>query len=138
MRTILVILMGLLALAGPASAQTPDTVPAHQSFSVEFTHDGLNTTGYRVFVDGVKVGSDLPLSALTAGKVTASVAGVPRGAHTVQVSAFNLDAEAKSAALPFTAVDPTPATPTNLTIKLVVQIAGDGSVTLKLAEVAQQ
>jgi hypothetical protein len=136
------ILCGILALvlAGPVSAQTPPqpVVPANTPITLEFTHDGLNTTGYRRFVDGLPVGSDLPLSALTAGKVTASIPGVPRGPHTVQVSAFNLDAEAKSAALPFTAVDPTPATPTNLTIKLVVQIAADGSVTLKLAEVAQQ
>lgn len=104
------------AFLAPA-LQSAVTVVAGQPFRVLMNHDGLFTTGYRLYIDNVKVGADLPLSALSNGVVTAPAPGVSVGNHTVELSAFGPAGEGpRSVALPFQGVAPLPSAGSNLRI----------------------
>jgi hypothetical protein len=71
-------------------AQSAPSVPTNTPFRVVANHDGVATTGYRVYLDTVKHGADIPVSARTNGEVTFNIAGIPAaGPHRVEVSAFN-------------------------------------------------
>lgn len=130
------ILAVLLALAVPVSAQTPCSVncvlTAGQSYTAVYDHDGLNTTGYRFYIDGTKVGTDIPMSALQSGSVTVPALVAPtRGTHTVQMGAFNQDFETKSDPTTFTTVLSAPKKPGNLRLLFTVTLAEDGSIQWK-------
>jgi hypothetical protein len=140
MKLFRLVLAVLLLTAASASAQTT-TVEVNQPFRAVFTHDGVNTTGYRVFVDNVQVGPDAPASALTAGSVSLAVpSGVSMaGTHTLQAAAFNASGETKSAALTFTVTDPPPPPPPTEpsvpTIDITVTVAARPDGTLELTAV---
>lgn len=125
-------MLGLLWIPASLSAQT---VTVGQGFSASFTHDGLNTAGYRLYLDNQPI-LDVPVSVLQSGSATLRVPAVSvRGPHTLIASAYNADGETKTAPLAFDAKLPAPNPPTTFTI--VVQVAEDGSVSLKLLPLAQ-
>ena len=114
------LLIVLLFVAAPVAAQT--SVPANAVLTLAADHDGANTDGYRVYVDGVKV-SDVPKTALVAGVLTATVPAQKPGPHTVQLAAYNAVAEVKSDPVTFTALQ-TPLKPSNLKLTWTVTISG--------------
>ena len=99
------LLISLLLIASLAHAQTVPVVPAGFALKYDATHDGIATDGYRLYVDGAKVGADLPKSILGNGTLTVDVPAQPDGAHTIALGAFNvaLGLEAKMAPQPFSA-----------------------------------
>lgn len=132
----------LLLTAASASAQTT-SVEVNQPFRAVFTHDGVNTTGYRVYVDGVQVGPDAPVTVLAGGSVSLAVpSGVPAaGTHTLQAAAFNAAGETKSAALTFTVTDPPPPPPPSepgvpsIDVTVTVAVRPDGTLHLTAVRV---
>jgi len=96
MKTLIAVACVLLS-AVSASAQTP--VAAGSALTAAADHTGANTTGYRLYIDGAKVGADMPMSSLAAGVLTVPVPPLSGGAHTIEVSAFNPVSETKSAPL---------------------------------------
>lgn len=133
---LLAVVFALCATRG-AGAQTvcpnPCALSVGQSYSVTADHDGANTTGYRLYVDSVKQGGDLLLTALQSGSVTVSaLVASSRGTHTFQFSAFNEDAESKGDPLSFTIKKPPPNKPTNHRIILAVSVAANGEISVKV------
>lgn len=122
------------------SAQTPCAtkcqVKVGEKFTVQFDHDpaaveGVRgpTIGYRVYLDGKKVGEDLPLERLIAGTVTVTDTVVTvRGSHNLAVAAFNADGESKRTAMVLVIGEYAPGDPTNLRIQIAAAVsAGSGS-----------
>lgn len=139
--SVLRLLSGLLAcllwssanVAAQTACPAPCSLTVGQTFSLNATHDGANTTGYRVYLDGVKVGADLPLSALTSGSVSVAALVAPaRGSHTVQLGAFNPDSETKSDPLSFTTTLPAPSKSGPVRIVITVTTAEDGSMQFRI------
>jgi hypothetical protein len=88
--------LAILLVSPAAYAQAPPSVPLNQPFQLVADHDGVNTTGYRCFLDGVKVGADLPVPAGTVKTITCAFAALATaGAHTASVSAFNASGEGR-------------------------------------------
>jgi hypothetical protein len=139
-RAMLYVVLAVVALSvapSLAHAQTvcssPCTLTLGAAYSVAADHDGLNTTGYRVYVDGVKVGNDVPLSQLASGAVTISGLVAPgRGQHSLQVAAFNEDWETKSDPFVFTVKKQPPGKPGNTRILIAVTASENGSVSFKV------
>jgi hypothetical protein len=72
-----------------AAAQTVPALAPGVAFRVALDHDGANTSGYRLLVDGVQVGGDLPMTALAGGVVTATVPGQMSGPHAISLVPVN-------------------------------------------------
>lgn len=135
-------LLGMLvSVSSPANAQTPCSancqVDVSKAFSVQFDPptSGGAPTGYRIYLDGVKLGADI-----AAAPGTTTVPGVitnTAGPHNIEVSAFNATGEGPTAKLVVTAILPLPGPPTNLKILIQVTIAENGSVTWKVVGVGQ-
>lgn len=119
----------LLVWAAPAGAQG-QTVPAGVALRASMNHDGVNTVGYRLYLDG-KVLLELPVASLANNTITFNIPPVARGAHTLAASAYNADHETMSASLPFEARSPAPAPPGNLTLTVVLTVAEDGTLKLR-------
>jgi hypothetical protein len=120
--------LGLIPLLWTsAAAQT--SVVVGQPVSVTFTHNGANTTGYRVKVDGTTI-ADVAVSVLQAGSAAIAVpAGLgTRGAHSLTVSAYNPDAETPSVPLNVVAVLPAPDAPSQPSIVLKLALNQDGTI----------
>ena len=131
----------LLVLPTPLAAQTPCTtnctVRVGQSFSLAFdASTSTDVTGYRVYLDTVKVGADIPATpgTTTVPSLSVSVAG----SHTIEVSAFNAGGESPRVGLTFTALPTVPTPPANLRIVVAMTVAQDGSVTLTVLGVEQK
>src|SRR4051812_14438146 len=120
MRTLkaLTFLVCVLLLARPVAAQT-NPVPRGTAFKIAADHDGKDTTGYRLWRDGVIV-TNKTVSALVAGVITFDEpTTVPDGAHVYEVSAFGPGGEAKSGVpITFTIVTPPLTAPKNLRFTL--------------------
>jgi hypothetical protein len=138
---VLLLALALVLIGFPAYAQTP-TVPANTPFTVVADHDGLNTTGYRCYIDGVRVGSDLPASARVNGKVTCPMPGQATGSHSAIIAALNgASVETRSPSLSFNSVTPPPTppnAPSNLQIILQVAVSPDGTATLTAMRIVPQ
>jgi len=132
----------LLVSGSSVSAQTPCTanctVTVNKPFQVLFEAPttGGAATGFRVYLDGAKLGADIPASA---GTVTVNgVLVATAGAHTLEVSAFNAIGEgAKTQPLTLTASQGVPGTPGNLRIQVVFTVAQDGSISVRVVGVEQ-
>ncbi len=72
---------------GPAPVAFMPT--ANVPFHVVADHDGIATNTYQLFVDGIAVGTDVPVSALVNGSITLPVPGLTAGTHTLAVEAIN-------------------------------------------------
>lgn len=138
----LIVAIGFGLCGSPSSAQTvcasPCTLTAGQSYTLQADHDGSNTSGYRIYLDGVKVGNDVPVSALVLanGAITfVNMIAPAAGSHTIQIGAYNTTGESKSTALAFTTVVPPPAPPTNLRIIITATMAADGTLQFKVTSV---
>lgn len=127
MRRILSSLGLISLLATSAAAQTQ--VIVGQPFAATFTHNGANTTGYRVKVDGTII-ADVAVSVLQSGSASIAVpAGLgTRGAHRLTVSAYNPDAETPSLPLDVIAVLPAPDAPSQPSIVLKIALNSDGTI----------
>jgi hypothetical protein len=102
---------------------------------LEADHNGVNATGYKVYVDGALL-STLPASARTAaGVVPFTVPAMTRGVHVVEFTAFNLDTESDRAGVEATAKTPKPATPQNLRIVIRTVTAENGTLSFQIESV---
>jgi hypothetical protein len=140
---ILIASLGFVLYALPLSAQTvcpnPCSLTIGQSFSVQAdVTPGPNLDGFRVYLDNVKQGADLPVTALQNGVVTIpSLTAPARGTHTIQIASFNADGESRSDPLTFSVRLPAPAKPGNLRILIAVVVAEDGSFTFKVVGIEE-
>lgn len=140
MKKFLTAIILVLIFAPPIKAQSACsancTLVVGDSFTLQADHDGVNTIGYRVFVDNAKVGSDVPMTALTSGVVSVSSLIAPaRGAHTIQLAAFNEDNEVKSDPLSFTSKKKAPGKPGAPRVIITASLAQDGSIRFKVTTV---
>lgn len=140
MKRSLIVVALLTLFASPLAAQTlcgnPCNMAVGQTYSVQFdTGPSVGATGFRLYQNGVQVGTDIALAAVQSGTVTVTplVAGA-RGTYALQVSAFNEDGEGvKSAPLTLTVRKPLPGAPTNLRVILVGVTIVDNKVILKFS-----
>lgn len=96
------VLLVLRVGAGPASAQTtctgstgPCAVQVNQPFAAEIDPPSQPpvVVGYRVYLDGVKIGADIPAPLSTAPVTVPGLTVTIPGNHTLEASAFNSDGE---------------------------------------------
>jgi hypothetical protein len=120
------LILCLLACAVPVSAAqvvcpNPCVVGTGTPYSVAADHDGVNTEGFNLYLDTVKVGT-VPVSALLTGVVTfKGLLGPAKGAHSLVMGAYNTDIdgtvnEAQSTALAFSSKKVPPGKPSNVRI----------------------
>lgn len=135
-------LLLLLFLAGAASAQSRSAVGLSESFTVGLTPPSAaqQVKGLRLYLDGVKVGQDIPIPA--SGDVLVTVPGITSaGAHQLTASAFNDGGEtlpADRTSLTFWVGPPSaPGLRIETTTKTVhlVEPQSDGTVKLRLESV---
>lgn len=153
MRFLLAVVVLILMLFAPTYAQTPTAptacpdapapceVKTGGSYSLSFTHDGQNATGYRLYLrqassaTDAKVGNDILLSALQNGAVVVPLtAPATSGEYLITASAFNSVAETKSQPYSFKVLA-APNAPGNLRIYLVVSLAADGTAQFRIVDV---
>jgi hypothetical protein len=102
-----------LAWASRAQAQdTTDTIKQFTKFSVAADHDGANTDGYRLYLNGA-VWQVLPVSALVGGTITFSQFGngIVKGVYVFYVEAYNAEGVAVSYTLTLTVTTGNPTAP---------------------------
>lgn len=88
-------------------------------FTVQADHAGVDTVGYRLYVDSAMV-QEKPVSALSGGVISfADADGLPKGSYGLQVSAYNADGETKSDALTLVVTGTAPLAPINLRIAAI-------------------
>ena len=88
-------------------------------FTVQADHAGVDTLGYRLYVNSAMV-QEKPVSALSGGVISfADADGLPKGSYGLEVSAFNDDGETKSAPLTLMVTGTAPAAPLNLRIAVI-------------------
>lgn len=112
MKTLPLIL--LLLLPSLASAQTPVPSPTPPSTELAFDHDGVNTDGYAIVVDGVRQNLGR-LTPVADGSYRIPFPALTPGDHTLQIVAYNIAGDATSATLSVRLVV-IPSAPTNLRI----------------------
>jgi hypothetical protein len=112
----------LLVAAAASEAQTgvcttsPCAVQKAKAFHALADHDGIDTTGYRLYVNGA-VEQTVPLSALVNGVVTFSVAaGLPVGTHVIYIEAFGEGGAEASTTLTLVVSPGKPKAPVNLRV----------------------
>jgi hypothetical protein len=88
-------------------------------FTVQADHAGVDTVGYRLYVDGA-MAQEKPVAALVSGVISfADADGLPKGSYSLEVSAFNDDGETKSEALTLVVTGTAPGAPVNLRIAAI-------------------
>lgn len=124
----------------PQACATPCEVRAGASYSLEFTHDGKDADGFRIYLASnggapVKVGNDIALTVLQSGAVLMPLtAPNASGTYEISVSAYGKGGETVSKPYQFK-VFAAPNAPGNLKIYIVVSVAADGTVQFKIADV---
>jgi hypothetical protein len=128
--------------AGTQTCPPNCTISPGASVSVVFDPTSPRTeTGYRMYIDNVKVGNDIAVSAGASVTANAIVLPVAAGSHTLKVSAFNpasTPSEVFSDPLSFSIVIPPPSAPgkpTNLRIVLVITQAANGTIKVDVVAV---
>lgn len=112
-------------LSGPVIARTTltvtdaqtttvsDAIKVNTAFSLAWDHDGVDTDGYQVYVNGTAQYT-LPVSALVSG--TASVkfpVGLPKGTYVFEIHAYNSLGEGVSVPLSLSVTQGNPTNPKN-------------------------
>jgi hypothetical protein len=154
MRRLLVLLTLAFSLGvGPVFAQTkapkpkppqsraavegPAKIESGKAYQLAADIDPANVTAVRFYIDGVQVGADVPISALVNGSISSPselTSTLKPGVHIFEVAAVNPDHVVKGAPLSVEVGFTAPNAPTNLRLVLVVQVAADGTVTVKVVE----
>lgn len=136
----LLTLCGMVGTQASAQTQPVEYVPLNTPVTAVFTHPGVGTTGYRVYVDNVQVGPDVPVSALVNGEIRMPVPGIATGgAHTLEAAAFNANGERRST--PLSLFVGLPVQPSGLRIEIVtkttavVEPQSDGTMKLRIESV---
>ena len=130
MRKLTTLAIILFAFALPAAAQEPvPEVGAGAAFSIAFEHDAVDTTGYRIKIDDVQVGPNVPLTALQDGTATIEIPGVAAGTRVLTVEAFG-PGGVGSASLKFFAKPAAPSAPLNL--RIIITADENGVLQFKL------
>ena len=124
------------------NAYAQERVANGTKFGVAASHDGLNTTTYRLYRNDVVVQSK-PVSALESGQIAFDETPAV-GSYVYKISAVRTDPalpggeiEAKSLdSLAVIVYDPTPPAPPSgvRIIRLVASIAPDGTITFRIVE----
>jgi hypothetical protein len=93
-----ILLAACVLIAGMASAQTPVPSPTPASTRLAFDHDGVNTDGYKLAIDGGVSTVVVAACAVVASVRTCDVPfpALTPGAHSLVVLAFNAAGEAAS------------------------------------------
>ena len=87
---------------------------------VTATHDGVDTTGYRLRIVGAEASLVRDVEPQPGGQVTVAVAeGLPRGVYALVLSAFNLDGETAAPEHGLIVTAPPPAAPVSITITVI-------------------
>lgn len=120
MRRALAFALLLACCASVALAQTL-TVPADVPLTVAAEHDGEHTQGYRLYVDGLEV-TARKREELVDGRIEFSVPGLPHGAHSLELAAFNVDHETRSAPVAVTAQYEAPNAPHTVTVTITITV----------------
>ena len=135
--TRLFITLLCLSLFPAALAAQNATLTTGQAYTLSADHDGVNTTSYRIYVDDVQVGADLPVASLANGTLTTTaLPALTEGTHAIVLAAVGPGGETKSDPLAITVTVPAPSKPTNLRITAVVSIGADGQVQLRIEQLA--
>lgn len=116
------LLVGLLLLAAPVSAQVTLPSPVPASVSVSWMHDGLNTTEYLIIVDNLKISVGLPAHVNTVYTVplpAALLTILTPGTHTLLVVAHNIGGDTLSDPLTLTVTIAPPTKATQVTVTQV-------------------
>ena len=114
------VLLGLL-VAAPGFAQSVCTescvITRGEPFTIAWDHDGLNTTEYRLYVNGTFVPETIQFAngVVTIPNPTGVDPGIVAGTYTLVLGAVNPQGEARSAPLTVIVQDAAtvPNTPTN-------------------------
>ena len=135
LRWLCLVVLCLVPVA--ASAQQTSPVYTSEEYRLTADHNG-QADGYRIFINGTKVGSDILMGGVwSGGVVTVPVPGQPRGTHSVVLAAFKGTVEARSTALTITVADRPPVVtpPTNLRVRIdttqVFTVSATGVFTLE-------
>jgi hypothetical protein len=106
------VILALLACSTPALAQVPSPTPG--TVKIGFDHDGINTDGYALIVDGTRA-TVTPTCAGTPRTCTIPFPALTPGTHTFVIAAFNAAGEATSTPVSWV-VFVKPGDPTNVRI----------------------
>lgn len=145
-KTLLVFVLLTLGWTPAVSAQTPTPkVLVGQSFTVQMDHDGVNTTGYLLWIcpgivtqcsNTAQQQTDMTVRNAQGVVTFMTVPGLSTaGSYTMQAMAFNADGGTRSATLVFDVVPPPPSAPRNLRL-VAVETTADGGTTLTLVDLA--
>lgn len=95
------------------AVQLSDSIKANQPFTVMVDHDGIDTTSYTLYVNGV-LNVTLPATALVNGSVSFPFAqGMPKGSYTFVARAIGPGGETNSDSLALSVTPGPPNKPNN-------------------------
>jgi hypothetical protein len=117
----IVIVVGMVLMSRSASAQlAANEVYAFTAFKIAGTHDGVNTTEYRLIRNSVQVAT-LPVTSLAAGEIVFDAAGLAIGSYTYRIDAAGPGGVTPSANLVVSVVAKPPA-PAAVTVPRLIRI----------------
>ena len=110
MKNLFVALVVLVALLSGPSAFAAETVAAGQPFSVAADHDGIETTSYKLYVNGVAVDTK-DVTQLQSGVITFARPAAQAGTYVFYIEAIGPGGAQASSTLTVTVQPPTPGKP---------------------------
>ena len=112
------VLLALACLVVPSAANAQTTVPLPTTSKLSWDHDGVNTDGYKLQIDGGEKLAVTATCAITSGVRSCEIPfpALTPGNHTLIVIAWNIAGEAGSDPFAVTVVV-VPAKPVNIRIK---------------------
>ncbi len=108
-----ILALAFIGIASVASAQSVDSIKQLTTFKVAADHDGLDTDGYRVYLNG-GLWQTVPVASLVAGVVTFDFpTGLIKGTYVIYVEAFSTAGAASSTTVTLTVTSGNPTPPRN-------------------------
>ena len=118
----LLLTLALVLVASVASAQVPSPTPPN--FRLAWDHDGINTDGYSLSIDGART-LITPVCTGTAPRICEiPFPALTPGTHAIVIGAFNEAGEAVSAPALSLSVFVKPSDPTN--VRIIIREVGGG------------
>jgi len=138
-----IVLVALLVGQGLSEAQTQCsancTVEVGKGFTAQWDPPtnaaAVPVDGYKVYLDGVQQGANIV--AVPGTNQLTNITVSARGAHTLEVSAYNADREGPKAQVQLNAVLAAPGVPSNFRIVITAAIAANGQVEWRIASIEQ-